>query len=187
MTEKVIIAGFGGQGVMLSGMLLAQAGLLRKREVTWLPSYGPEMRGGTANCHVTVSSRPIASPVILAPDCAIVMNLPSFDKYERQVVPGGLFLVNSSLVTKRSGRKDFRVVPVPVNELAQELGNAKTANMVMLGAYAGVSGALDRELFIKALEVIGGKKDHLLIDANVRAFDCGMEYVTGGYCGEIGA
>ena len=187
MNEKIILSGFGGQGVMLAGMILAQAGLLEQREVSWLPSYGPEMRGGTANCHVTISDRPIASPVILSANCAIVMNLPSFVRYESQVAPGGVFLINSSLIEKKAKRDDIRVFYLPASELAMELGNKKAANMVMLGAYSRAAGMLKRDVFARALDNMSDKKGDMPTELNLRAFELGSEYICTALRGAKGA
>lgn len=134
MMLDVIMAGFGGQGVMLMGQLLTYAGMVEGKQVSWMPSYGPEMRGGTANCTVVVSDEPVGSPVVSQPIAVIAMNLPSLDKFERMVKPGGVLLYNSSLIDKAPARKDIRVIAIPANEIATELGNTRVANMVMLGA-----------------------------------------------------
>lgn len=141
MNLQVVMAGFGGQGLMLIGKLLAEASMDEGKEVSWLPSYGPEMRGGTANCTVVVSDHPVASPVINNPDSLIVMNKPSMVKFAPEVKSGGLILYNSSLIDKGSGRKDVREYPIPANEEAQNVGNNKAANMIMLGAFVAITGA----------------------------------------------
>ena len=128
MTHEFIMAGFGGQGVMLMGQLMSYAGMFDGKHVSWMPSYGPEMRGGTANCSVVVSDQPVASPVVTEPTCAVVMNAPSLDKFAPTVVPGGCLLINSSLVTADPGRDDVKVFKVPANEIANELGNSRAAN-----------------------------------------------------------
>lgn len=135
MKEDVIIAGFGGQGVMLMGRLIAYAGTEEGLQVSWIPSYGPEMRGGTANCTVIVADRPIGSPVVQRPRTVIAMNLPSLEKFEPMVKSGGLCFMNSSLIAREPAREDVAYVMVPCNELARQLGQDKAANMVMLGAY----------------------------------------------------
>lgn len=178
MKEEIILAGFGGQGVMLAGMLLTYAGMLDNMEVSWLPSYGPEMRGGTANCHVIISDKPISSPVIIFANSVIVMNKPSLDKYESQVVPGGILLVNSSLIEKKVERNDIRILYIPAIEIAKELGNSKTANMVMLGAFLRVKNILSRQTFLKALEAVVGTKNSKLVPMNMLAFEKGEEYVA---------
>lgn len=134
MKCKMFLAGSGGQGTLAIGQMLAKAAMEEGKEVTWLPSYGPEMRGGTANCTVVISDKPISCPLINEADVLIVMNLPSLLKFESMVSPGGLLIVNSSLVPEKAQRTDIRVLEVPANEKAAELGNDKAANMVMLGA-----------------------------------------------------
>ncbi len=143
MYTEIILAGFGGQGVLLIGKLLAYAGMRAGREVTWLPAYGPEMRGGTCNCTVVLSDQPIGSPISKSPHGLIVLNLPSLDKFEAAVRPGGIVVVNTSLINRLPQRTDLRVVAVPANEVAMQCGSAKAANMVALGAYLGSSGVAD--------------------------------------------
>ncbi len=178
LDEQVIIAGFGGQGVMMMGKLLAHAGMIEHRHVTWLPSYGPEMRGGTANCHVIVSEHQIGSPVIAESTATIAMNLPSLDKFERVVKPGGLLLINSSLVERTPTRTDVNILEIPVNDMANQQGSLRVANMVMLGAYVALSHVVKKETIIAALqEVLGATKQHLL-GINVRALEEGIAFAT---------
>ena len=162
--EKIICAGFGGQGVMSMGRLLAYTGMLHGKEVSWLPSYGPEMRGGTANCHVIVADHPVGSPIIHRDaTTAIVLNLPSLKKFEPELVSGGLLVINRSLIDADAERDDVRTVVVRANEAAAELGSAKAANMVMLGAYLGATGLFTVEEVAEALrKVFGPKKEHFL-------------------------
>lgn len=134
METSIIFSGFGGQGVLFAGQLLAYAGMDSGRNVTWIPSYGPEMRGGTAHCTVIISDEPIGAPIVAHPDIAVVLNRPSFDKYEPLVRPGGLLVVNSSIVTAESGRSDIEAVYVPANAMAEELGTIKMLNMALVGA-----------------------------------------------------
>lgn len=134
MKQEFIIAGFGGQGVLLLGQMLAYAGMLEGKQVSWMPSYGPEMRGGTANCTVVISDEEIGSPVVSQPSCVIALNLPSLDKFEPMVKPGGLLLINSSLVDREPRRDDIKAVALPATEIASELGNIRVTNMVALGA-----------------------------------------------------
>lgn len=163
MEEKIIIAGFGGQGVMAMGQLLTYSGMVEGRNVSWLPSYGPEMRGGTANCNVTISDEPVGSPVILDATTAVVLNLPSLDKFEGNVVPGGNLMINSSLIDKKSSRDDVNVYYIPANDIANEIGNVRIANMVMLGAYIEITGAIKLESVYEAFgQVFGETKAHLL-------------------------
>jgi 2-oxoglutarate ferredoxin oxidoreductase subunit gamma len=145
MHTEIILAGFGGQGVLLIGKLLAYAGMRVGREVTWMPAYGPEMRGGTCNCTVVLSGRPIGSPISKSPHGLIALNLPSLDKFEDAVRPGGVIVVNTSLINRLPHRTDVMVVPVPANEMAIECGSPKAANMVALGAYLGASGIVELE------------------------------------------
>ncbi len=135
MINEIIISGFGGQGVMAIGKTLCEAGMKEGKNVSWLPSYGPEMRGGTANCSVVLSEMPIVSPIVLEPTELIAMNLPSLLKFESSVVPNGVVFVNSSIISEKVKRQDVRAIYVPCLEIAKSLGNLKVANMVMLGAY----------------------------------------------------
>ena len=140
MANEIIVSGFGGQGVLAIGKMIAQAGLQEGKEISWLPSYGAEMRGGTANCSVVVSEEPIISPLVLEPTELIVMNKPSLLKFEQSVIPGGTIFVNSSIVEIPVSRTDVDIVNLPCLDMAIELGNAKVANMVMLGAYVEKTG-----------------------------------------------
>jgi len=146
MHTEIILAGFGGQGILLIGKLLAYAGMQAGREVTWMPAYGPEMRGGTCNCTVVLSDRPIGSPISKSPHGLLALNLPSLDKFEDAVRSGGLVVVNTSLINRLPHRTDVTVVAVPANEVAIECGNPKAANMVALGAYLGASDVVPLEL-----------------------------------------
>lgn len=143
MYNEIVLAGFGGQGVLLIGKLMAYAGMKAGHEVTWMPSYGPEMRGGTCNCTVVLSDQQIGSPISKRPHALIVLNLPSLDKFEDAVRPGGTIVVNTSLINRLPRRTDVAVVAIPANEIAIELGNAKAANMVALGAFLGASGLVE--------------------------------------------
>lgn len=159
MTHEIIMAGFGGQGVMAMGKILVEAALKEGKNVSWLPSYGPEMRGGTANCSVIVSEEPIGAPIVTEATAAIVMNRPSLDKFENDVVPGGLLLINSSLIDQKAKRDDIKVYYVPANDIADELGTGKIANIVMLGAYLKASGAAKEESIMEIItEIFSGKK-----------------------------
>lgn len=171
--ERTIIAGFGGQGIMTMGQLLAQAGLDEGRNVSWLPSYGPEMRGGTANCDVIVDDDEIASPVVHGDATSVViMNLPSM-KFVDDLVSGGVALVNSSLVDAVVARGDVMAVYVPANELAAGLGNLVTTNLVMLGAYTELTECVAAASVLQALEKkLGGRKAHLM-EVNRQAFSAG--------------
>lgn len=152
MLEEILIAGFGGQGVMSLGQLIAYAGMLEGKGVSWLPSYGPEQRGGTANCAVVVSDEPVGSPLVTTPSTAVVLNNPSFDKFEPRVRPGGLLIINSSLVTRVSNRKDIKVIEVSATDMANDLGNARVANMILLGAFLEMTKIVSTESVIESLK-----------------------------------
>ena len=172
-----IFAGFGGQGVLLIGKLVAYAGMDEGRNVSWLPSYGPEMRGGTANCSVVVSDDPIASPVLSMADCVIAMNTPSLDKFEANVLPGGKLFINSSIIDKKATRTDIDVYYVPCNDIADQLGNPKVINMAMLGAYLEATKVVGVESVLQALlHSLGEKKAHL-IPLNRQAIEMGAESI----------
>ncbi|MCL4870490.1 MAG: 2-oxoacid:acceptor oxidoreductase family protein [Anaerolineae bacterium] len=163
METSIIIAGFGGQGVLFAGQLLAYAGMDAGKNVTWIPSYGPEMRGGTANCTVIISDQPIGAPIVAQPDVAVVLNQPSFDKYVNLVKPGGLLLVNSSLVTSVCGRDDIQTAYIAANTLAEEAGNVKLLNMALLGALLARRPILTLEQLEQSLvNHVGASKAHLL-------------------------
>lgn len=170
--EKIIIAGFGGQGVLSLGQFIAYAALYENKAVTWLPSYGPEMRGGTANCSVVVDDTEVASPIIAVPDTLIAMNKPSLDKFKNKVRPSGLIIVNSSLISDKVERTDVTTIYVPANELAHEAGNDKTANIVVLGAYMKYSNLFPREVMFSTIEKVFHAKPKV-IPVNQKAFDIG--------------
>ncbi|MBM7622785.1 2-oxoacid:acceptor oxidoreductase family protein [Sporohalobacter salinus] len=176
-TEEMILAGFGGQGVMLMGKLLCHAGMKENKEVSWMPSYGPEMRGGTANCTVIISEEMIASPVVSEPSTVIVMNRPSLDKFEPQIKEGGNLFVNTSLIDKEPERDDINIIEVPANEIADELGNNKIANMAMLGAVIEELGLVDLTSIVNALEDKLSKRNRDLLPLNKKALDKGKELV----------
>jgi 2-oxoglutarate ferredoxin oxidoreductase subunit gamma len=175
--QEFIFAGFGGQGVMFVGQLLAYAAMDEGLHVTWIPSYGPEMRGGTAHCIVVISPKPIGSPVVSNLKVAVAFNNPSFDKYEPLVVSGGLFAYNSSIITCTSKRTDIDILGVPASELADQLGNLKLMNMVMLGAILTVQPVLSLEAIKHALEhhIPAHRRD--MLDLNYRAVDSGAMYI----------
>lgn len=179
METSIIIAGFGGQGVLFAGQVLAYAAMDAGRHVTWIPSYGPEMRGGTANCTVIISDEPIGAPIVDRPDIAVVLNAPSFEKYEPLVRPGGLLIVNSAIVTEESGRDDIDVIYVPANHIAAELGSAKMLNMVVVGALLGSRPILTMEQLARSLsEHLPASKQHLL-EANIQVLQRGFEAAEG--------
>ncbi len=175
MEKKLVIAGFGGQGVMLAGELLAEAAKDEGKFVTFLPSYGPEMRGGTANCDVIVSDKPIASPVIAHPQAAIIMNLPSLDKFEPLMEKDGLLILNKTLIPREVKRTDLRVLQIDAQTVARELGNEKATNMILLGAYAEIEKPVKLESLKNALKhFLTGKKE-VLIPLNEKALEKGAE------------
>ena len=172
MIERIIVAGFGGQGVLSLGQFIAYAATDEGLFVTWLPSYGPEMRGGTANCSVVVSDKTVASPIIPPPDTLIAMNKPSLDKFINKVKPGGLVIVNSSLISDKVERTDVRVSYINANDIALTAGSTKTANIVILGAYLRLTGLLEKAEAIKAIEKIFASKPKV-IPMNIKAFELG--------------
>lgn len=177
MEERIIMAGFGGQGVMAIGQLLTYAGMIESKNVSWLPSYGPEMRGGTANCSVVVSTEAVGSPVVVSATSAIVMNKPSLDKFEPAIVEGGKLFINSSLIDRKSNRDDIEVYYIPANEIANELGNMKVANMVMLGAYIEVTKIVSLESILKGFTKVFGENKAHLVPLNKEALEKGAEAV----------
>ncbi len=173
-SADIVMAGFGGQGLMAIGKILAKAAMEEGRNVTWMPSYGPEMRGGTANCVVIIDDEPIGSPVLKRTQAAIVMNKQSIDKFEPSVVERGLIVVNTSLIDRKVERKDLKVVYVAANELAEKEGSGKAANMVMLGAYVAATGVVKPEAVEHAIEkTFEGKKG--ASEASIKAFRKGLE------------
>lgn len=176
METKVICAGFGGQGVMSMGQLLAYAGMLEGKNVSWLPSYGPEMRGGTANCSVIVADEEIGSPVITNDaDVAIIMNLPSLTKFQNDVRPGGKLFINKSLVTKKVDRDDVEVYYIDANTIAADVGNPKAANLVMLGAVLESHKIVDSESVLEAFKKVFGPSKEKFIPLNREALEQGAE------------
>lgn len=168
-THKLIIAGFGGQGVLLMGQLIAYAAMYEGKEVTWLPSYGPEMRGGTANCSVIVSDRKISSPIILEADIAAVLNLPSLVKFENIVKPGGQLFINTSLIKSFPTRTDLQIWQIDANGIAATLGNDKVSNMVILGAIVNKTGMVKPESIEKAMEKLMKSGKERLLPLNRQA------------------
>lgn len=182
MEYKMIMAGFGGQGIMAMGQLVTYAGMVEGKHVSWLPSYGPEMRGGTANCSVIVSDTPIGAPTVYRYDVAVLMNELALEKFEKQALPGATIFVNSSLVTRNVERDDVDAIYVPCNDIAaKETGSARTANMVMLGAVLSyrpiVSGDTVMEVFTKVF----GDKRAALRPMNRKAMEAGAKYVEDSY------
>lgn len=174
MKEEIILAGFGGQGVMLMGKLLAYAAMKEGYEVSWMPSYGPAMRGGTANCMVKISSDRISSPLSSKPDSLIIMNLPSLEKFESYLKSSGSIYLNSSLIERELGRRDINdIVKVPAHDLAKEIGNAKVSNLVMLGAYLANNDFISIDAVKESLPEVLSSRRHNLIPINKKALDMG--------------
>jgi 2-oxoglutarate ferredoxin oxidoreductase subunit gamma len=173
MTHELLFAGFGGQGVLSMGMTLAYAGMVEGKEVSWMPSYGPEMRGGTANCIVIISEKSISSPIITTFDAVIALNQPSVDKFEKAVKPNGTLLYDSGTIIIPPSRTDITVVPVPAEEEALKLKNTKVRNMVMLGAFLSVCQVVQHASVVKALTQVLPERYHYLIDVNRQALERG--------------
>lgn len=176
MNKQILIAGFGGQGILFSGKFLAYEGLLEEKEVSWLPSYGPEMRGGTANCSIILSDDPIGSPIVLNPDILIAMNLPSLDKYESETVSGGQIFVDSSLIDKKVEREDVEVYYIPATRMASEEGLSGLANMIMIGYFIKKTGIIPYENIRKTMEKVVPAKKMDLLDLNIKAVELGYNY-----------
>jgi 2-oxoglutarate ferredoxin oxidoreductase subunit gamma len=171
---EVTMAGFGGQGIMLAGQLLSYTGLKDGKNVIWLPSYGPEMRGGTAYCTVVISDIRIGSPIINSPSCACVFNRPSFDKFAPRVKPGGLLIVNSSLINATTDRSDLTEISVPATQIAIDAGNGRATNIVVLGAFVGATGVVKYETLVAVVEEKLGKKKELF-EINRRVLEMGYK------------
>ncbi len=179
MYQDVMIAGFGGQGVLVAGKLLAYAGMLEGRHVTWFPSYGAEIRGGTANCTVIISSDEIGSPVVQHPSALVIFNEASFDKFEKRIQPGGRLFLNTSLVHAPSQRPDVALIEVRANDIAEELGDSRISNMVMLGALLKQTGIVAMESVLAALKEVLPRRRHSLIPLNEAALKRGAEVCVG--------
>lgn len=178
MQTDIIISGFGGQGVLFAGQLLAYAAMDEGREVTWIPSYGPEMRGGTANCTVVISTEEIGSPQVRNPHAVIAMNLPSLDKYENVLKPGGLLVVNASMMNRPVQRQDIRVAWIPGSEIAEELGDRRMTNMVMLGGLLVNQPVISLEAIEHALQAHLPVRHHRLLPLNMKALRRGAEFMV---------
>ena len=176
MPTQILIAGFGGQGVLFAGKFLAYKGMLEDKQVSWLPSYGPEMRGGTANCSIIISDEPVGSPIVSSPDALIVMNLPSFDKYENAVVPGGKVFVDSTLISRKAQRTDIDAYYIPATKMAADAGIPTLANMIILGKMIKETGAVSFENMVDVMKKIVSAKRAELIDINIKALEAGYNY-----------
>ena len=173
MLEELIVAGFGGQGVLSLGMTLAYAGMVEDKEISWMPSYGPEMRGGTANCIVILSENKISSPILSQFDSAIVLNQPSMDKFAPRIKPGGLLLYESGNIFKPATRDDIDIIGIPATTEALKMKNAKTMNMIMLGAYLQLKPVVKNESILEALAKVLPEKYHHLLPINREALELG--------------
>ncbi|MBI3136964.1 MAG: 2-oxoacid:acceptor oxidoreductase family protein [Sphingobacteriales bacterium] len=171
--EELIVAGFGGQGVLSLGMTLAYAGMVENKEISWMPSYGPEMRGGTANCIVIISDNKISSPILSQFDSAIVLNQPSMDKFAPRIKPGGLLLYESGNIFKPSIRTDIDIIGIPATTEALKMKNTRTMNMIMLGAYLQLKPVVQNDSILEALAKVLPEKYHHLLPINRQALELG--------------
>ena len=174
MTTNIVITGFGGQGILFAGKILAYAALLKEKQLSWLPSYGPEMRGGTANCHVIISDEPVGSPIIQTPDVLISMNKPSLDKFEDKVAKDGYIIIDSTLIDRKVERDDVTAAYVEATKLASDAGKRNLANMVMLGALIKATGIFTLEEIRKGVEKTTPASKQHLVEVN-------MEMIQKGY------
>lgn len=177
MMVKTIFAGFGGQGVLMMGYTLAHGAMSAGYHVTYLPAYGAEVRGGTANCTVAVSDEEIASPIASEPDHIIVLNAPSLYTFQNRVAPGGSLFLNSSIITVEPSRHDLRIFKIPSSEIAERLGNMRTANTVMMGAFLKNTGLVPPDIYLSSIEEVMGSKKKSIIEINRKAFTAGFEYL----------
>ena len=176
MTVKIFYAGFGGQGILFAGKFLAYKGLIEDKQLSWLPSYGPEMRGGTANCSVTLSDEPIGSPIFAEPDVLVAMNLPSLDKFEDSVVPGGIILVDSTLIERKVKRTDVKVFYVPATQMAVDMGGTGLGNMILTGKLIRECEALNDDNMKEALEKIISARHADKLELNLKALELGYAF-----------
>lgn len=177
MTEEIIIAGFGGQGVLSMGQILCYSGVMQEKEVSWMPSYGPEMRGGTANCTAIISDNEISSPVLNTYDTAIVLNQPSMDKFEDAIKPGGLLIYESNGMTRKPKRKDINIYVIDAYDESVKMNNTKVFNMIVIGGFLKVKPILEMENVIKGLQKVLPERYHHLIPLNEQAIKKGMEII----------
>lgn len=176
MNKEIIISGFGGQGILFAGRLLAYTGLVTGRELSWLPSYGPEMRGGTANCHVIISDAPVASPMITNPDSLVVMNLPSLKKFEGAVKPGGHIIIDETLIKEKTIRTDCDIQQIPATQMALDMGAGKLANIIMVGRLCAAAEIADMDILLKALEKCVPPHKAELLSLNAKALEKGFNF-----------
>ncbi len=176
MNKEILIAGFGGQGILFSGKFLAYEGLIDGKEVSWLPSYGPEMRGGTANCSIIISDNAVGSPIVSNPDILIAMNLPSLDKYENETKAGGQIFVDSSLIDRKVERTDVETYYIPATKMASDEGLTGLANMIIIGHMIAKSGIVPEENIEKAMQKVVPAAKQNMFDLNMKAVKLGYEY-----------
>ena len=176
MTFETIFAGFGGQGILFAGKAIAYAGMIENKNVSHLPSYGPEMRGGTCNCHVIVSDEPVASPIIVEPTALIAMNAPSFDKFEEQLVPGGKAILDSTLISRDAKRSDIDVYKVPATDMANKMGLPKLANMILVGKLVKETGMFTLEELKTAIAKLVPASKPELLENNIKTIEAGYNY-----------
>ncbi|HEY72602.1 MAG: 2-oxoacid:ferredoxin oxidoreductase subunit gamma [Chloroflexi bacterium] len=177
MQQEIVISGFGGQGTLFAGQLLAYAAMDSGNHVTWFPSYGPEMRGGKARCTVIVAGKEIGAPLVRRPSAAIVLNIPSMEAFEPAIKPGGVLVVNSSLIPQKSERDDIRVIYIPATDMAIELGNARMANVICLSALVEATGVVSLEAVKQALQDHLPERHHKLLGLNYEAMDRGAALI----------
>ena len=173
MTKRYIFAGFGGQGMLLIGKFVAMACMLEGKHVSWLPSYGPEMRGGTANCSVIVSDEPIGSPMVHQADAIVAMNRPSLDKFESKVKPGGVLVINSSIIDRKAERDDIKVVYCDAQRIAEDIKNPKGANVAILGSLMAAEPIVSDELMSEAIRIELGERKAKFLPGNMKALEAG--------------
>ena len=176
MTTQLLIAGFGGQGVLFAGKFIAYKGLMEEKEVSWLPSYGPEMRGGTANCSIILSDEPVGSPIVSTPDVLIAMNLPSLDKYEDATASGGTIIIDSTLIGRKVERSDVKAFYIPATKMANDAGIPTLANMIMMGKMIKETGIVQFDDVIDTLKKVVSAKRANLLELNIKALEAGYNY-----------
>ena len=175
-TVQFLFSGFGGQGILFAGKFIAYKGLIEDKQVSWLPSYGPEMRGGTASCGVIVGDEPVGSPIVTAPDVLVAMNLPSLDKYEASVAPGGIIFLDSSLIERKVTRTDVTVYEIPATKLAGENGIPTLANMIIVGKILKALDQFNKDDVDAALKKVISAKHANMMEANYKAMQIGADY-----------
>ena len=177
MLQEIIFAGFGGQGVLSMGQILAYAAIIENREVSWMPSYGPEMRGGTANCITIISDDPISSPIISKFDTAIILNQPSIEKFEKAIIPGGVIIYETNNVSTPPTRTDIKIYPIPATEEALKLNNSRVMNVIVLGALLKIRNTVKTESVMESLKKVLPERYHHLLPLNEKALMRGMELI----------